>query len=70
MIIVTAGGDHGGRVVEAGEANEWMGGALDEERLIDEGTDPGENEREKLPEDRLHERRQIGEFWARVGGRE
>ncbi len=43
-----------------------MRGALDEQGLVDQGTDPHENEGEKALEDRLHDRREIGEVGAWV----
>ncbi len=69
VIVVAARGDHGGGVIELGEADERMVGTLDQQALVDQGTDPREDEREKTLEQGLHHRGEIGQRGERVSGR-
>ena len=67
MIVVVTGGNHGGRIVKVSEADEGMSGTLNEQRLIDQGTDPSENEGKKALEEGLDDGREVGELGGRVG---
>jgi hypothetical protein len=68
MIVVATGDDNSGGVVEEGEADEWMAGALDEHGLINECAYPGEDEGEKAAEDSLDEGWEVRKFGGRVRG--
>ena len=68
-IVVLTGGDDVGRVVEVGEADKRMGGTLNEQCLIDQGTEPGQNEGEKAVKEGLDEGWQVREGGGRVGDR-
>ena len=68
MIVVATCDDNSGRVVEESHADEGMVSALDEHGLIDESTDPGENEGEKAAEDSLDEWREVRKLGERVRG--
>ena len=70
MIVGATGSYDSGGVVEASEANEGMTGALGQQRLIDQGTNPGQNEREKALEQDMYAWWEVGELGSWVGGRE
>jgi hypothetical protein len=53
MIVVATCADDSGWVVKEGNADEGMGGALDEHDAIDEGRDPGEDQGKKSVEEQL-----------------
>jgi hypothetical protein len=66
MIVVTTDGNHGGGIVEVSEADEGMSGTLNEECLIDQGTEPDEDEGKKALEECLDDGREVREFRGRV----
>lgn len=62
MIVGATEGDNSGGVIEVGEADEGMAGTLEEQGLIEEGTDPGEDEGEKAGEERLDDGWEVRKF--------
>ena len=70
MIVVAACSDNGRGVVEVSETDERMAGTLEEHSLIDEGTDPGEDQGEKAVEESLDDWREVRKVSVGVRGRE
>jgi hypothetical protein len=67
MIVVATYADNSGGVIEEGDADKRMAGALDEHDAIDQGRDPGEDQGEKSVEEQLDRRREVRKLrrWVR-----
>jgi len=60
VVVTTTGGDHGGWIVEVGEAHQGVGGTPDKENLVNVVAEPGEDGSEKV-------KKQILDKWRHVG---